>query len=302
MKPEDQERFNLHYAENLRALRLQGKRNKTIDSYSRTLRRVANFFDRCPDDLSVDELKQYFSAMLEHYSWSTIKVDLCGLQFFFRHVLNRKMDWVNIIQPPRVRTLPDIPTREEVQMLINTVRRLRYRVFFLAVYSMGLRISEGVVLEIGDIDGKQLRVHIRDGKGGKDRYMPLPVVTLLNLRRFWKTHRHPRLLFPSPSCNRFMAQPASKPMDRSGIQKALRAACTECGIQKHLTVHSLRHAYATHLLELGADLRQIKGLLGHSHPNTTARYAHISDKMRQQSGSQVEALLGDFQLRWEEEQ
>jgi site-specific recombinase XerD len=301
MKPEDQERFRRLYAENLRALRLHGKRSKTIDSYSRTLRRVANFFDRCPDDLSVDELKQYFSALLENYSWSTIKVDLCGLQFFHRYVFDRRMEWVKIIQPPRSRTLPDIPTREEVQLLINTVRRLRYRMFFLAVYSMGLRISEGVALEIGDIDGKQLRVHIRDGKGGKDRYMPLPVVTLLNLRRFWKTHRHPRLLFPSPSGNRFMAQPASKPMDISGIQKAMRAACTECGIKKHLTVHSLRHAYATHLLELGADLRQIQGLLGHSHANTTARYAHISDKMRQQSGSQVEALLGDFQLRWEEE-
>ena len=108
---------------------------------------------------------------------------LCGLQFFLRYVLDRKMERVKIIQPPRSRTLPDIPTREEVQLLINTVRRLRYRVFFLAVYSMGLRISEGVDLEIGDIDGKQLRVHIRDGKGGKDRYMPLPVVMLLNLRR-----------------------------------------------------------------------------------------------------------------------
>jgi len=301
MKPEDQERFNRLYAENQQALRLQGKRDKTIDSYCRTLRRVAQFFDRCPDDLSVQELKNYFAALLEQYSWSTIKVDLCALQFFHRHVLERQMEWVKIIKPPHVRTLPDIPTREEVQRLINTVRRVRYRVFFLAVYSMGLRIGEGVDLEVGDIDGGQCRVHIRDAKGGKDRYVPLPVVTLLSLRRFWKTHHHPRLLFPGSAASRFLAQPTSKAMDRSGIQKALRVACRECGIQKRLTVHSLRHAYATHLLELGADLRQIQGLMGHSNANTTARYAQISERIRRQSGDQIESLLGGFQLRWEED-
>jgi integrase/recombinase XerD len=300
MKPEDKERFNRLYDQTLQALRLQGLRHRTIDSYSRTLRRVALFFDRCPDDLSTDELKRYFSALLEHYSWSTIKVELCGLQFFHRHVLDREMEWVKIIRPPRVRTLPDIPTREEVQRLINTVRRLRYRVFFLTVYSMGLRISEGVELEVGDIDGVKHRVHIHDAKGGKDRYVPLPEVTLINLRRFWTTHHHPRLLFPSPVTDKFLAQPATKPMDCSGIQAALRAALNDCGITRRLTVHSLRHAYATHLLELGMDLRQIQGLLGHSDPKTTARYTHISDVVRQQSDNQVEALLGGFQLRWEE--
>lgn len=300
MKPEDQQRFNHLYAEMLQALRLQGLRDRTIESYSRTLRRAAQFFDRCPDDLSADELKKYFKALLEHYSWNSIKVELFGLQFFHRHVLEREMEWIKIIRPPRVRTLPDIPTREEVQRLINTVRRVRYRVFFLTVYSMGLRISEGVELEVGDIDGVERRVHLRDAKGGKDRYVPLPQVTLLNLRRYWATHHHPRLLFPSPTSTKFLAQPASKPMDSSGIQKALRAACGECGIQKHLTVHSLRHAYATHLLELGMDLRQIQGLLGHSSASTTARYAHISKQLRQQSGNHIDALLGGFQLRWGE--
>ena len=226
-------------------------------------------------------------------------MELCGLKFFHRHVLNRKMEWVKIVRPPRVRTLPDIPTREEVQRLINRVRKLRYRVFFLTVYSMGLRISEAVALEVGDIDGVRRRIHIRDAKGGKDRYVPLPELTYISLRRFWSTHHHPQLLFPSPSGSRLMSQPTSKPMDCSGIQAALRAAVKECGITRRLTVHSLRHAYATHLLELGMDLRSIQELLGPQrpqndsplHPHQRQGAAAIQQPDRCPAGT-VQAALG----------
>ncbi len=301
MDPAEQERFDCLFDANLQAMRLHGLRSKTIDSYSRTLRRVAGHFDRCPDDLSPSELKDYFAALLEQYSWSTIKVDLCSLQFFHRYVLDREMEWIKIIRPPRVRSLPDIPTREEVHRLINTVRKLRYRIFVLVVYSLGLRISEGLALEVADIDGSQRRVHIRDGKGGKDRYVPMPALTLQAMRRFWTTHRHPRLLFTSPAGSQFIVRIASAPMDASGVQAALKAARLECGIEKRLTVHTLRHAYSTHLLEQGMDLRLIQSLLGHSNSNTTARYAHITKVVRDHTGDRIETLLSGFQLRWVEE-
>jgi integrase/recombinase XerD len=300
MDPAEQARFNQRLEVMMQAMHLHGLRDKTIDSYRRTLYRVAGHFDRCPDDLAPDELKEYFLSMLEQYSWSTIKVDLSSLQFFHRYVLEREMEWIKIIRPPRVRTLPDIPTREEVQLLINTVRKLRYRIFLLVVYSLGLRITEGLTLEVADIDGTQRRVHIRAGKGGKDRYVPLPALTLQALRRFWSSHRHPRLLFPSPAGSQFIVRIASSPMDASGVQAALRAARQESGIAKKLTVHSLRHAYATHLLEQGMDLRLIQSLLGHSHSNTTARYAHITQVVRDSSSDRIEMLLHGFQLRWEE--
>lgn len=300
MDPAEQARFEKLLYAMTQAMQLHGLRVKTIDSYRRTLYRVAGHFRRCPDDLKPDELKEYFAAMLEQYSWSTIKVDLSSLQFFHRYVLEREMEWIKIIRPPRVRTLPDIPTREEVHQLINTVRKLRYRIFLLVVYSLGLRISEGLALQVADIDGRQQRVHIRDGKGGKDRYVPIPALTLQSMRRFWTTHRHPRLLFPSPAGSQFIVRIASAPMDASGVQAALKAARLECGIEKRLTVHSLRHAYATHLLEQGMDLRLIQSLLGHSHSNTTARYAHITQVVRQTSSDRIEMLLHGFQLRWEE--
>ena len=128
MEQHEQERFDLLYAQHLQALKLQGKRGKTIDGYSRAVRRIAGYFNRCPDNLTAADLKTYFAWMVENYSWSSVKVDLWGLSFFYRQVLGQPMDWVDIVKPPNSRSLPDIPTREEVQRLINSVYRLRYRV------------------------------------------------------------------------------------------------------------------------------------------------------------------------------
>ncbi len=297
MNQHDQERFDALYSKHLQALKLQGKREKTIDGYARALRRIAGYFDCCPDSLEPDQLKTYFAWMVENYSWSSVKVDLWGLSFFYRHVLGRKMEWIEIVNPPKARSLPDVPTREEVQRLINGVYRLRYRVFFFVIYSMGLRLGEGLGMEIGDIDSNQRRVHVRQGKGGKDRYVPLPDPTLQHLRRFWRTHRHPRLLFPNASGNEASARTASSPMDRGGVQAAIQAARKDCGIHKHLTVHSLRHAYATHLLELGVDLRSIQVVMGRQKPETTARYAYLTEVNRQQAKERIEDLMAGFSLR-----
>ena len=300
MDQHEQERFDRLYRQHLQALKLQGKRGKTIDGYSRAVRRIAGYFDRCPDTLTPEELKSYYSWMVENYSWSSVKVDLWGLVFFYRHVLGREMEWIHIVKPPRSQSLPDIPSRAEVQRLINGVHRLRYRVFFFAVYSMGLRLGEGLGLEVGDIDAQLRRVHVRQAKGGRDRYVPLPEPTLQHLRRYWSTHRHPQLLFPNPSGNAATVRSATGPMDRGGVQAALKASRIECGIHKHLTVHSLRHAYATHLLELGVDLRSIQVVLGHYRPETTARYAHLTEVNRQQAKDRIEDLVAGFALRWEE--
>jgi integrase/recombinase XerD len=300
MEHHEQLRLNQLYAQHLQALKLQGKRSKTIDGYARAVRRIAGYFNRCPDNLTTAELKAYFAWMVENYSWSSVKVDLWGLSFFYRHVLARPMEWVNIIKPPNSRSLPDIPTRQEVQLLINSVYRLRYRVYFFALYSMGLRLGEGLGLEVRDIDAANKRVHVRQGKGGKDRYVPLPDVTLLYLRRFWCTHRNPRLLFPNGSGSESSARIATTPMDRGGVQAAIKAARISCGINKHLTVHSLRHAYATHLLELGVDLRSIQVVMGHQKPETTARYAHLTEVNRQQAKDRIEDLVASINLRWED--
>lgn len=296
----EQARFSLLYEKMQQALVLQGMRPKTIAAYSRGIRRVAAYVDRCPDNLTVDELKAYFASLVVSHSWSTVKLDRNGIQFFYRHVLDKPWDWVKIVKPPRTQSLPDILTRNETFDVIHATRKLRYRVFFLTVYSMGLRLGEGLQLEIGDMDGARHRVHVRGAKGGKDRYVPLPEVTLDTLRRFWTTHRHPRLLFPNPSGGVQRMRNAAGPMDRGGVQAAMKAAVTDCRIQRKITLHSLRHAYATHLLELGVDLREIQEILGHVRPETTARYAHLTDVTSSHAAGKLRQMLHSFSMRWED--
>ena len=284
-----------------RALKLQGKAEATKDAYCRAVRRTCEYFDRCPDDLSAEELREYFASLLETHSWSTIKLDRCGLQFFYRHVLDRPWDWVDIVKPPQAQRLPDVLTRAQTHRLLGSVYKLRYRVFFVTLYSTGLRLSEGLSLEVGDIDRHRMRIHVRRGKGNKDRYVPITEALLHTLRKWWKTHENPRLLFPNPSGGAKRMREAVAPMHAGGVQAAMRAGVTGCGIRLRITVHSLRHLFSTHMLELGVDLRELQGILGHVSPATTARYAHLTDVTSAQARERQGQLLESFVLRWNDQ-
>lgn len=287
MHADEQNRFDTLYQRHLRALKLQGLSAKTIDVYARAVRRLATAFDCCPDRLTVAQLEAHFSALVDSHSWSTVKVDRNGLQFFWRHVLEREWDWLSIVRAPKVKSLPDILTRDEVRQLIAATDRLRYRVFVLTTYSMGLRLGETLALQVGDIDTGRGRVHIRRGKGHKDRFVPLPAATAIGLRRLWARHRNPRWLFPKASGSMAEVAAATTHMDRGGAQAAVKRVVADCGIAKAVSVHTLRHSFATHLLEAGVDLRNIQALLGHQSPQTTARYTHLTEV----SGPRVAAAM-----------
>ncbi|MDP1708832.1 MAG: site-specific integrase [Gammaproteobacteria bacterium] len=295
MDPCQQARFDSFYDRLLLALKLQGKRPKTVDAYSRAVRRVGAFVDRCPDDLSADELRHYFAQLIDSHSWSTVKLDRCGLQFFFSHVLQREWDWLRIVKPPQVHRLPDILSQAEVVALLRCTRRLRYRAFLLLTYSLGLRLGEALNLQVSDIDGVGGWVHVRDGKGGRDRRVPLPRLTLYTLRRLWSCHHHPRLLFPNPVGD---IANATTPMDRGGVQAALKAALRDAGIHRRIGVHSLRHSYATHLLEAGVDLREIQALLGHQSPLTTARYTQLTEATGANARAGIERMMATLSELW----
>jgi site-specific recombinase XerD len=190
-------KYNHYYSLHCKHLKLQGLQPKTIEAYSRGIRRIADYFNGHLDDLSQDQLLDYFHDLLDRLSWSAVKLDLYGLKFFYTHVLNRSWVEIPMIKPPRSTRIPDIISVDEVQQLFLTTRRLSYRVFFFTIYSLGLRLGEGLRLQVGDIDATRLRVHIRNAKGNKDRLVPLPLKTLKVLRRFWSLHRHPVFLFPN---------------------------------------------------------------------------------------------------------
>ena len=232
MKQAETNRFNKLYRRHLRLLKLQGKSQKTIDAYARAVRRIREHFDCCPDKLTLKQREEYFSALVQSHSWSTVKVDRNGLQFFWKHVLKKDWQWVNIVKAPQVRSLPDILTVKEVEQLIGATRKLRYRVFLLTTYSMGLRLSETLALQVGDIDAQRKLVHIRRGKGHKDRFVPLPDLAYQALRALWCKHRNPCWLFPNAVGSAERIRSATSHMDRGGAQAAMKAVVKQCGIKK----------------------------------------------------------------------
>jgi len=271
MHPSEKFRFDALYQQHLRALSLQGKADATIDSYARAVRRLAEFVDRCPDQLSADDLKGYFAHLIQTRSWSLVKIERSALQFFYTYVLGRSWDWVQMVRPPKVQSLPDVLRVEEIARIILVTRERRYATFWLVTYSLGLRLSETLHLQVGDIDAGASRVHVRRGKGRKDRFVELPAFTLACLRRHWREHRHPKYLFPGRLAPG--GRPALGVMDAGSTQKAFARAVADAGIAKRVSIHSLRHAYATHLIEVGLNLRGVQELLGHACPKTTARGA-----------------------------
>jgi integrase/recombinase XerD len=192
-------------------------------------------------NLSEAQLVDYFTDLIASHSWSAVKLDLYGFKFYTEHVLRKPWVMPHLVKPPKAQRLPDIVTVDEAQRLFSATRTLSYRVFYFTLYSLGLRLSEGLALKVSDIDAQRRRVHVRDSKGNRDRFVPLPDATLDALRRFWRTHRHPELLFPNRHGGLERARCARSPLDRGGVQKTLRQVALDCGLKKR----SRRTACAT---------------------------------------------------------
>ena len=232
MTSPSERKFKRNYKAHLQHLKLKGLRPKTIEAYSRAIRRIGDYFDHEIDDLSRQQLVDYFSDLLESHSWSAVKLDLYGLKFYYTHVLDKTWVNVNLIKPPKAQRLPDIVTVEEANRLFMATNKLSYRVFYFTIYSLGLRLGEGLRLQVGDIDASRRRVHIRDSKGNKDRLVPLPDATRDLLRRFWSVHRNPVLLFPNRKGGLKGSYTATTPLDRGGVQTTMRKVVEACGIKK----------------------------------------------------------------------
>ena len=259
-------------------LQLRGLSAKTQDSYLRAVRQLAEHYHKSPDLITEEELRLYFLYLKndKQLSGSSFTLALCGCKFFYERTLHREWGILDLPRRAREKKLPTVLSVAEVRQILMCLRRPYYRVCLTTIYSCGLRLREGVYLQVTDIDSERMMLHIRQGKGNKDRYVPLPAGTLKLLRDYWSTHRHPVWLFPAPSRAGVLMSSAAQPMDESGVQRAFKAALQESSVQKDASVHTLRHSYATHLLEAGVNLRLIQAYLGHSSFQTTTRYTHLT--------------------------
>ena len=267
-------------------LQLRGLSARTQEAYVRAVRQLAEHYHKSPAQISEEDLRGYFLYLknVKKVSRSTSTIALCGIKFFFEHTLKREWHTLELLRPAKEKKLPVVLSVEEVERILSRVRRQPYRVCLTTIYACGLRLLEGVCLEVNSIDGQRKMLHIHQGKGGKDRYVPLPESCLKMLRLHWRTHRNQFWLFPSP-------RKKSKAMNESGVQRAFRAAVRESGVHKKATVHTLRHSYATHLLEAGLNLRIIQSYLGHASPATTAIYTHLTSTTQAHSLKIIDDLV-----------
>lgn len=279
-------------------LQLAGMAESTQREYVRAVRQLAEHYMKSPADIGEEEIRQYFLYVKNVKKWArpTCTTAICGIKFFWEQTLRRDWTTVGLVRPAREKKVPVILTREEVIAILGAVRLLRYRVCLETIYSCGLRLSEGISLQVADMDSAHGRIHVH-GKGGKERYVPLPVATLHRLRELWKTHRNPNWLFPRAGqghATKRNMHTATQPCTKGVVQVAFRKALKETGIRKRAHVHTLRHSYATHMLEAGVNLRQIQVNLGHNSPQTTAIYAHLTAIGQEKARQTLDQIMNDL--------
>lgn len=280
----------------IECLQLRGFSERTQEAYVRAVRQLAEHYKKSPDLVTEDELRQYFLYIknVKKYARPTTTIALCGIKFFIERTLGKQWTSFDLIRPPREKKLPVILSIEEVQTILRQVRLPRYRICLSTIYSCGLRLQEGTHIHVRDIDSRRGVLHVRHGKGGKDRYVPLPERTVELLREYWVTHRNPVWMFPSEGRAHVELKISTEPMHKSTVQHAFRAALKETRINKAASVHTLRHSWATHLLEAGVNLRLIQEYLGHSSPATTSVYTHLTQRAEDLGREAINQIMSEL--------
>ena len=270
-------------------MQLRGLAASTQECYVTAVRQLSQHYHASPDQLSEEQLRQYFLYLTNEkkLARSTITIALCGIKFFYQHTLRQNWTTLQFVRPQPEKKLPVVLSREEVRRILAAVQVPVYRACLTTIYSCGLRLLEGCQLHVSDIDSARMLLHIQ-GKGKKDRYVPLPEPTLQLLRAHWRTHRSPLWVFPARTPH------DEGPIGRCSLQVAFRAALKRSGIAKRAHVHTLRHSYATHLLELGVNLRIIQDNLGHGSARTTQIYTHLTREARETLTGPLNQLMQDL--------
>lgn len=269
-------------------LQLAGYSPRTVASYIDTVRVLANYYHRSPDLITEDEIRQFFLYMINERksSASSITVYLCGIKFFYETTLKRTWQIFDLIKPLRTKRLPAVLSPEEVRIILKGITNPVYRIALTIIYACGLRVSEGVRLTVSDIDSRRQLLRVHNGKGGKDRYVHLADRPLELLRDYCRQHGIVTgFLFPHKDGH----------ISCENLQVAFRKAVRSSSVNKPATVHTLRHSYATHLLESGEDIRVIKDLLGHTSITTTDIYTHVTGKIATRLHVNLNGMMDNLQ-------
>jgi site-specific recombinase XerD len=273
-------------------MELRGLSDRTVDSYVGAVSRLAREFMTPPDRLTEEQVRSYLVGLAERkVARGTQSVAIAGIKFLYRKTLNRDWPLLDVACPRYEKRRPVVLSRDEVWRILDQVQVPAYRACLTTIYSCGLRLMEGITLTVPQIDSAHMLLHVH-GKGRKDRYVPLASETLTLLREHWRTHRDPLLLFPAPQRGKHVSPPADRrPIGSSSLQHAFASAVKRAGVHKKAHPHTLRHSYATHLLELGANPRVVQAHLGHASLGTTEVYVHLTRELRATAVDPVNRLM-----------
>lgn len=277
-------------------LKLAGYAERTQKAYVAVVRQLAGYYRKSPDRIDESELRRYFVYLRDDrkIASGSLTVALCGIRFFYEKTLQKRWAFLDFVKPPRGRKLPVVLSREEVRAVLRCIDVPTYRVCLQLAYGCGLRLTEAAQVAPKDIDRQRRLLHVR-GKGQRDRYIPIPEPMMEVLSDYARTHRCKEWLFPAPSQTRAKSKSAARREPRhvgiSSLQAALKHAVDRSRIGKKASVHTLRHSYATHLLESGVDLRIIQLYLGHKHIQSTVLYTHLTAEVRQTTRASIDALM-----------
>jgi len=260
----------------------------TVDTYIHAVEQFAKHFKRQPDHLNQDHLRTYQAYLLRERKLGprTVRLHVAALRFFFVKTLKRPYSLDDTPYPKAPRRLPRILSVDEVTRLIDAAGSLSHRTMLMTLYSTGMRNAELRHLQVRDIDSRRMLIHIQHGKGGRDRYVPLSATLLSTLRVYWRWMKPKTWLFPGT----IAGWRADKPITPKVVWDACQSAATRANIQQRVSAHLLRHSYATHLLEAGADLRTIQLLLGHVKLEHTVIYLHLSRRHLQAVANPLDAM------------
>ena len=275
-------------------MQLHGYSESTQEAYLRSVRQLSEFYQVSPARITEDQLREYFLHRKNVNKWArtTMKIAYCGIKFFFQNTLKRDWDTLDLVRAENECKLPVVLSVDEARQILRAVRRPNNRAYLTTVYTCGVRLHEGLNLQVPDIDSQRMLIHVHRGKGAKDRYVPLPESTLHVLRSYWKTHRNPVWIFPQLGRTGKQGPTATKPTNHNTVQAALRRTVKGLpSIKKHVTVKTLRHSYATHLLEAGVSIRAVQQFLGHASLSSTMVYVHVTKAGHEAAHAKINELM-----------
>lgn len=274
-------------------LTLKSYQKRSVQSYLRAVRQLQNFTCKAVEDITEEEVREYWLYCKEELGWgsATLRISYSGIKLFYSLTLKRDWEVLRSVKFERDQTLPVVLSIDEVRSILSAIPTLQNRAFFTLMYACGLRLGEAIHLQVADVDGKRKFIHVRHGKGAKDRLVPVADSALEVLRAFYRTHRNPTWVFPALGKTGKGGPTAEQPVSETTVQGALRRAVVKTGLRKPVRPHTLRHSYATHMIEAGVPVRHVQECLGHESLASTMIYLHITSHGKEDSRRRMNQLM-----------